>query len=192
VTHIGSEWLELSYVEVSYPKEARVARTLANSAFAAWTSVKLEVLSTFGAFANVASIALAARTSATGSGLVALAYWVETYISDFELHYSVSLDGGATLGDWSSAAQLLVDREAPEFDNVTVAADPTGDDVVVGYVSHAVTDAGLHILGSDDKAATCSAASCPAGRTTSPRRRWPVVPPSATWTTTVWWMSSPH
>ena len=97
VSGTTGEVLVLSFLEDAPPDRIWVYTTDAASASPAWTQKLVETIPwSVGAFPRAYGPALATRPSTTGPPTIGVAYWIEMDSDDFELHYSVSLDGGAT------------------------------------------------------------------------------------------------
>ncbi|MFH1842544.1 MAG: FG-GAP-like repeat-containing protein [bacterium] len=216
VTGLGSETLFLSVLQYGHPDLIWVYSTDATNPTPAWNPVLVEELPyTAGAYPRVFKVLFASRPSTVGPPTVGVAYWIQDGFFDFELHYAVSLDGGATfqpplvlfdlsepvgtsldldvelgfggggvvyvvgmlsshtlttestriqlitavndgatLGDWDLTPILITETDAWDYCDLTLASDPHGDDIVIGYYKIYSPDRGTYIMGSRDGGVT--------------------------------------
>jgi len=212
----GGEYLVVGYQVDGPPDSVWVQRAATSDAVGAWIDREVEEIPwSAGVYPYVHAQTMAARSSASGPATVAVAYLVATDFNDFELRYSVSLDGGqtfqpplllvdlapepdgvlwpelelgfgaggtvhlvalrrhyagttdytrinhltaqnegATFADWNFPSTLVMDDPYGYFSRLTLASDPAGDDLLLGYTWYNGSAYESAMLGSLDGGAT--------------------------------------
>lgn len=106
----NSERLFLSFVERGADETVWVYSTSTHNTSPSWHQVQIEVIPvTAGVYPRVLYPELAVRPDDSLDAVIGVAYWVETALLDFELHYSVSESAGLGF----TAPHVLLDPPAP-------------------------------------------------------------------------------